>query len=72
MRCTRTVLPMVMFVMSCGVMRMYCFRSDALAVSICRGGVSTGRCYWHGKRETHHHPHTDTTVDGVHEDVELV
>lgn len=55
--------------MSWGVMRTYCLPFDAFAVSIYTGWVSTPlSAEW----DTHHHLHANTSVDGVHEDIEFI
>jgi hypothetical protein len=61
-----------MFVMSCGVIRMYCLRSDAFAVSIYPTAVSYATPPPDAHDYTHHHPHADPPVDGIHEHVEFV
>ena len=51
-------------------MRRYCFLSEALAVSIC--DICVRIDVFQSKYCTYHHLHTYTTIDGVHEDIELV
>ena len=59
--------------MSCGVMRIYCLRFDALAVSIYQGTSVKSYTKMNVRKDpTYHHPHTDTTVDSVHENIEFI
>jgi hypothetical protein len=73
MRCTRTLGPKLIPVMSCGVMSTYCFLSDAFAVSIYTPEERTVKfCKVLSCKNAYHHFHTDTPIDGVHEYVKFI